>query len=1179
MPKYRLIFSLIVLSFAFINTKAQQDKTKTNPPIYIAFHWHMHQPIYMPYENINTTANSGAYSYNIYDIFNQRVGPYTSWPKDAVQKGITANLPHLGAQVSLSGSLVENLNNLAAVGACNGSFNTWKNSWTYITGQKTSLNNPRLDLVSFGYHHPLMGLIENSDIRKQIQEHKQLFATNFPAYTYSKGIFPPENAFSERMIPALKDEGLQWVMVDNFNFDRAADGCPTGDASGVLRPNKADIINPNPNDWKSLNGLWMPMATSMQWGHQPHYVQYVNPATGEIKKMIAVPTSRYLGNEDGRGGFGALNYETVMSQMESYNTDTDHPMLIILHHDGDNYGGGSEGYYGGNFQGFVDWLQANPSRFVCTTVQDYVDMFPPATDDVIHVQDGSWVGADSGDPEFKKWNGDPGTYMGTTPNYSPDRNSWGIVTAAKNIVQTAEQINPASAYTTQAWHYYLNSQTSCYWYWDGTEMWDSHPARACNLAVAQALNVVNSGADLTPPTIYIPQREPYNPGAIEWGTTVMPKDFTVWTYVFDYHNLTSVKLKYRIDTDGVNDLATTVNETYAGGTGVETWQELPMNATVQASITNPVPTYKADQYSAVIAGQESVLIDYYVEAVDGQGNTAKSDIQHVWVGDGSGGGPNPGSVSWTPEEPNWLEYITISCSYATAATKLHWGVNYSGSTWITPIASYRPLNTVVVGTAVETPFTDPDSDGNFTVVLGPFTDAGQVVNSVAFVIHDGDFWDSNNGADYHIIVNNDPGDEPVGANKTVSMLVNQNYTFSQADFYFNSGIGATFAGIQIITQETSGDLEYSNIDVTDGSECSDVSYLIFKPVIGETGNPYSTFTFRVKDSNGVLSLATYTMTVVVTSPNPTSGNASVNINKNETFTFGNSNFSFSSPNSASFAGISLSSLPEKGTLNYNGAAAEINTDYLDPALLTYTPISDETGIPYTSFDFKVKDSNGLYSLNAKHLTINVLGTFPNGVSWYPQYPTTNDVITIVVNNDEDMTAASRLHWGVGSSSNWVLPNAVYYPEGTTIWSDNKAVESPFTQSGSAWLINLGPFNNPAQNVNTINFVLHYGSTWSNQGDWHIPVTQYVNVETPSETSLKFYPNPMNDYAVIEINDSENARFIVSLKDISGRSVKTDIFESNSKYILNRNNLKSGIYLLELTNEISKKTIIQKIVIQ
>lgn len=720
----------------------------TNPPIYIAFLWHMHQPIYWPYESIVQTDANGRYSYSVTDIHNQRIGPYTVWPKNAVQAGINAGLAHLGAQVSFSGSLIENLNNLEAAG--NGNFQNWKSSWNYIKNQKTSLNNPRLDMVGFGYFHPLMGLIDYVDIKRQIEAHKATFAINFPG-TYSKGIFPPENAFSPREIPALVDEGLQWVLVDNVHFDRACLGYPFSTSGNLYEPNKADIRNANPNDWVQLTDLWAPTRNSAKWGRQPHYVQYTDPNDGSVKKIIAVPADRYMGNEDGRGGFGALQYDAVMSQLQSYNTDPNHPILVVLHHDGDNYGGGSESYYNSNFQSFVSWLQANPSRFVCTTIQDYLDMFPPDPNDVIHVEDGSWSGADNGDPEFLKWNGDP------VNGYSPDRNSWGVVTAAKNLVLTANQISPNAANTQNAWKYMLCAEASDYWYWDGSEggIWDSHPTRACNQAVQYAQQVISSGGtDLTPPTIYIPQREPYNPGGTEWGIA-QASDFKVWTYAYDVSGLASVTLRYRTDKDGA---ISSDNETYAGGSGVNDWVNVAMSGTAITPQTNPLPALKANEYSAMITGQNNVMIDYYVEAVDGQGNIGRSPIRHVWVGASTsgGGGGGTATVNWAAQNPTVNDPITITVTKATQGAKLHWGINYSGSTWLQPNSAYWPPNTVLfggTGPAVETPMTGPDTSGNLTLTIGPFNNAVQSVQSVAFVIHYNDgSWNNNSSQDYHITV-------------------------------------------------------------------------------------------------------------------------------------------------------------------------------------------------------------------------------------------------------------------------------------------------------------------------------------------------------------------------------------------------------------------------------------------
>ncbi|HVT28034.1 MAG TPA: carbohydrate-binding protein, partial [Lacipirellulaceae bacterium] len=91
-------------------------------------------------------------------------------------------------------------------------------------------------------------------------------------------------------------------------------------------------------------------------------------------------------------------------------------------------------------------------------------------------------------------------------------------------------------------------------------------------------------------------------------------------------------------------------ETYAGGPEVGPWQSVSMSSSDVAPPANILaPAYRALRYGGMITGQRNELLDYYVEAVDGRGNIARSDIQHVWVGDSatqSGGDvvqivPNP----------------------------------------------------------------------------------------------------------------------------------------------------------------------------------------------------------------------------------------------------------------------------------------------------------------------------------------------------------------------------------------------------------------------------------------------------------------------------------------------------------------------------------------------------------
>lgn len=725
------------------------------PKIYIAFQWHMHQPIYTPGETVMETHQGGSLSYDLLDVFTSRTGAYTNWPAQAVDKLIAAGLPG-GAQVSFSGSLVENLN---VIEKSTSHFQNWKSNWTNYISKKTAKGNPRIDMVAFGYYHPLMALIDTEDARKQIQKHRACFAENFPGMSYSKGIFPPENAFEEHMIPALVKEGIQWAMVDNSHFDRTAIDYPWIKGFSIVEPNKADVVNPNPDDWTHITNLYCPGQISAGWSHRPHWMKYVDPADGQEYKMIAVPTSLVYGNEDGRGGFGALQYEKCLSQLESFNTDPDHPILVVLHHDGDNHGGGAASYYGSNFQDFVNWLKANPDRFECTTIQDYLDTFPPEADDIIHVESGSWWGAGA-DPEFLKWNGDKGTYPGASGAYSPDHNSWGIITAASNHVKTAAAIAPDNADVAAAWDELMCGETSCYWYWDGTEQWDSKPATAANLAVGKVASVIASGTDKTGPSIYHPQREPYNPGTTEWGT-VQSSDFTVWSYVYDLSGLSSVKLKYRVDKDGVNPLTSNQNETYAGGDEVGPWQEIEMTGQAIASITNPLPSFKAEEYSAEIKGLKDVLVDYYIEATDTKGNVSRSMILHVYVGDGSGSHPDDpdqpsvlGSYTVSPAQPTVNDVITITAANGSAGIVLHWGVN----DFQRPIEAYLPDGSQYHSDnkAARTPFT-LNADGKYEVKIGPFNNPEQAVSAIAFVTNTGSQWDNNGGQNYRIAIKSAAG--------------------------------------------------------------------------------------------------------------------------------------------------------------------------------------------------------------------------------------------------------------------------------------------------------------------------------------------------------------------------------------------------------------------------------------
>lgn len=626
-----LLLGFVFFSWGFGCVAVAAEK----PPIYITFQWHMHQPIYFPYESVVETERNQRFPFSLFNIHTARVGPYTAWPMDAVEALTDAGFQNAGVQISFSGSLAENLTAMSNGGY---GFSDWLSGWHQAQSLRTALNNPRLQLVGFAYHHALMPLLDFKDMDLQIKLHELLLKDIFNVPKHPEGFFPPENAFHENMIPALVTNGYRWVIVDNIHLERATAGYPYRKEGFIIEPNAADARNPNPKDWMQMQRIWAPTPVSAAWAHRPHWVEWVNPNSAKGSyRMIAVPASHYMGNADFGGGYGDLNYELVMSQLEAVNTDPRHPLLIVLHHDGDNGGTNSYDYYHRKFNEMIDWLKQNPTRFQVTAIQDYIDRFPPADGDVAHVEPGSWRGADGGDPEFSKWTSKPRNMNDITS----DQRSWAVVTAAKNRVLTAETLEPGDVVdmfhhrgndSSQAWRYLLNSQTSCYWYWDGDKIWDNNPVRASNQAVASADRVIAAhGEDPIGPTIFYPQRIPYNPGATEFGKP-QPSDFWLYTYAYDISGVTDVSLFYRVDRDGRSPARSTANERYRGSDEVGPWDRVPMAEFRFDPRGDVMPKYVASRYAVQITDLRNVLIDYYIEATDGRGNRSRTPIYHMAVG-------------------------------------------------------------------------------------------------------------------------------------------------------------------------------------------------------------------------------------------------------------------------------------------------------------------------------------------------------------------------------------------------------------------------------------------------------------------------------------------------------------------------------------------------------------------
>lgn len=777
--------------------------------VHTTYLWHLEQPVYWPevsvwnpleHQNVREShflkQNNGNWYpdglqhplNNLEEIFGNedRKAVYQYRTKDAVQ----SLLGHAegGAQVNYSGCLMEGVNSLSSASQW-GYSPGWQGSFVTARGWTTSIGKPRMDITGFSKDHALSPLLSDKMLRRQIQAHRYLYAENFGTNPlYSKGYWPAECSFSSRNIKALAEEGFEWAVIANSHLSRTLNDYPlTFGTSGcnIDPPNKADKVATNGVNWWSGQIDGRGGAFAAPYCYQAHKAKYVDPATGAEYKITVVPMCDLLSYQN---GYSMMGTGDIDQHIAPFNNNAQ-PSIVLLAHDGDNAWGGGYTYYSQSVPQFAN--EAASKGYVPTTIGQFLAQHPVPESDVVHVEDGSWFNAanDWGHPQYINWLWPMYTsnYQFNPDGWTEDARNWAVLVAAENRVQMAEDlqgtldigriVHPSalSNAAERAWHFLLPAYNSGYMYYGTSLDMEVKQSLACNIACSFANQVINAhpATDNSPPTVFIPQRYPYNPGGTGFGPNYgyqqhqNSSDFHIWTFVYDVSGIQSVTLKYRLDNDGVNPIDNNDNDTYAGGAGVQSWQSVAMNYRnfPTGNVTNNpeinffiLPDYIAGEYWAPVTGITEKLVDYYIEAVDLKGNITKTPIQHVWVGPYNPGG-GTGGVSWSPAFPTFQDVITITETNVSQGAKLHWGVNVNGTAWQSPLAAYWPAGSALfngAGPAVESPMTGPVSSA-ISIQVGPFNNAAQKVNAVDFVIHyTNNTWNNNNGQDFHIPINNNP---------------------------------------------------------------------------------------------------------------------------------------------------------------------------------------------------------------------------------------------------------------------------------------------------------------------------------------------------------------------------------------------------------------------------------------
>lgn len=219
---------------------------------------------------------------------------------------------------------------------------------------------------------------------------------------------------------------------------------------------------------------------------------------------------------------------------------------------------------------------------------------------------------------------------------------------------------------------------------------------------------------------------------------------------------------------------------------------------------------------------------------------------------------------------------------------------------------------------------------------------------------------------------------PTSADNVVNMDEDGTYIFGQDDFPFSDNdLTDQLQAIQIVSLPSSGQLKLGStaVNMNDVIGVANLANLNYKPAQNESGNNYTSFGFKVYDGT-LYSVDANTISFNVAPVNdaPTSQDAEVTASNDFDFIFEAADFPYSDVENDAIAAVKITSLPDKGTLKFNGNAVVLNQSIpiANIGNLTYRSLAGETGVPYTNFQFQVSDGSA-FSTNTV-MRINVAET-------------------------------------------------------------------------------------------------------------------------------------------------------------------------------------------------------------
>lgn len=264
--------------------------------------------------------------------------------------------------------------------------------------------------------------------------------------------------------------------------------------------------------------------------------------------------------------------------------------------------------------------------------------------------------------------------------------------------------------------------------------------------------------------------------------------------------------------------------------------------------------------------------------------------------------------------------------------------------------------------------------------------------------------------------------------------------------------------------------------------------------------------------------------------------------------------------SANFSGISFpNGFGSNGDyFNFNGDSSDVNFNIYNDPLFVDTTTADLHLQPFS----KCIDAGTNIVLG--QVIYDPDGTIPDmGANYYPH------------SNAAILAYSFEEQAGTATIDPVNLKIDIEVVPGTNVTS----LVAEFNLSGGATATVNGVEQVSGETANDFTSPVTYKVTsdgGTNVQDWLVTVDIATGIKEIKKESLKVFPNPFDTRTTIYFDNPEHKEYQLTLYDLSGKKALETGKITSSGFVLERGNLKSGVYLMELIGE---NALISKIVIE